>query len=65
MIFKTIWKYDGPKYDCSARVPTSMLDQFYTGGVDTSIFRGGTLTVYGDQPDAFNQAVGGTIKFMP
>ena len=26
---------------------------------------GGTLTVYGDQLDAFNQAVGGTIKFMP
>ena len=49
----------------SARVPTSMLDQFYTGGVDTSIFRGGTLTVYGDQLDTFHQAVGGTIKFMP
>ena len=49
----------------SARVPNSMLDQFYTGGVDTSIFRGGTLTVYGDQLDTFNQAVGGTIKFMP
>lgn len=27
----------------SARVSNSMLDQFYTGGVDTSIFRGGTL----------------------
>lgn len=37
----------------SERVPTSMLDQFYTGGVDTSIFRGGTLTVYGDQLDVF------------
>ena len=49
----------------SAKIPTNMLNQFYTGGVDTSIFRGGTLTVYGDQLAAFNQAVGGTIKFMP
>ena len=49
----------------SAKVPTNMLGSFYTGGVDTSIFRSGTLTVYGDQLGAFNQAVGGTIKFMP
>lgn len=49
----------------SAKVPTNMFDQFYTGGVDTSIFCSGTLTVYGDQLSAFNQAVGGTIKFMP
>ena len=49
----------------SAKVPNSMLNQLYTGGVDTSIFRAGTLTVYGDQLGAFNQAVSGTIKFMP
>ena len=49
----------------SAKVPTNMLNQFYTSGVDTSIFRSGTLTVYGDQLAAFNQAVVGTIKFMP
>ena len=49
----------------SAKVPTDMLNQFYTGGVDISIFRGGILTVYGDQLCVFNQAVGGTIKFMP
>ena len=49
----------------SAKVPTSMLNQFYTGGVDTSIFRSGTLTVYGDQLGMFNQAVNGTIKIMP
>lgn len=48
----------------SAKLPTNMLGQFYTGGVDTSIFRGGTLTVYGDQLGAFNQAVAGTIKIM-
>ena len=48
----------------SAKVPNSMLNQLYTGGVDTSIFRAGTLTVYGDQLGAFNQAVSGTIKFM-
>ena len=47
-----------------AKVPTNMLNRFYTGGVDTSIFRSGTLTVYGDQLAAFNQAIGGTIKFM-
>ena len=49
----------------SAKVPNSMLNQLYTGGVDTSIFRAGTLTVYGDQLGAFNQAVSGTIRFMP
>ena len=49
----------------SAKVPTSMLNQFYTGGVDTSIFQSGTLTVYGDQLGMFNQAVSGTIKIMP
>lgn len=49
----------------SANVPNSMLSQLYTGGVDTSIFRSGTLTVYGDQFDAFNQAVSGTIRFIP
>lgn len=49
----------------SAKVPTNMLNQFYTGGVDTNIFCSGTLTVYGDQLGTFNQAVGGTIKFMP
>ena len=49
----------------SAKVPTNMLNQLYTGGVDTSIFRSGTLTVYDDQLATFNQAVGGTIKFMP
>ena len=46
-------------------VPNSMLSQLYTGGVDTSIFHSGTLTVYGDQLDAFNQAVSGTIRFIP
>lgn len=46
-------------------VPNSMMSQLYTGGVDTSIFRSGTLTVYGDQLDAFNQAVSGTIRFIP
>ena len=46
-------------------VPNSMLSQLYTGGVDTSIFRSGAFTVYGDQLDAFNQAVSGTIRFIP
>ena len=49
----------------SAKVPNSMLNQLYIGGVDTSIFRAGTLTVYGEQLGAFNQTVSGTIKFMP
>lgn len=46
-------------------VHNSMLSQLYTGGVDTSIFRSWTLTVYGDRLDAFNQAVSGTIRFIP
>jgi len=48
----------------SARIPNNMLSQLYTGGVDTSIFRAGTLTVYGDQLEAFNRAIIGTIQFV-
>ena len=47
------------------KVPANMMNQFYTGGVDTVIFRSGRLTVYGNQLAAFHRAVGGTIKFMP
>ena len=57
-------KWAGQDQIVSASIPTNMLNQFYTGGVDTSIFRAGTLTVYGDQLDVFNQAVRGTIKFI-
>lgn len=52
----------------SAKLPTSKLSIFYSGGIggiDTSIFRSGTLTVYADQLDAFNDAVKGTIRFVP
>ena len=38
------------------------INQLYTRGVDTSIFRAGTLTVYGDLLGVFNQAVCGTIN---
>ncbi len=47
----------------SARIPTSSLGRFYTQGVDTSIFRHGTLTVYGDDIGYFNQLIAGTIVF--
>ena len=49
----------------SAEIPTNMLNQFFTGGVDTTIFRSGTLTVYGEQLVFFNQAIRGTIQFIP
>lgn len=42
-----------------------MLKQLYMEGVDTTIFRAGTLTVYQEQLEAFNQAVSGTITFIP
>lgn len=51
----------------SAKVPTNMLNHLYLGGpggIDTKWFPSGTLTVYGEQLDMFNQAVSGTIKFM-
>lgn len=47
-----------------AKLPTNMLSQFCGENVDTSIFRHGTLTVYGEQLDIFNQAISGMIKFM-
>lgn len=58
-------KWAGQDKIVSASIPTKMLNQFYTEGVDTSIFRAGTLTVYGDQLDVFNRAVRGTIRFIP
>ena len=58
-------KWAGQDIIVSASIPTSMLDQFCQVGVDSSIFRAGTLTVYGDQLDVFNKAVRGTIKFIP
>lgn len=58
-------KWAGQDKIVSASIPTSMLDQFCQVGVDPSIFRAGTLTVYGDQLDVFNKAVSGTIKFIP
>ena len=47
-----------------ATIPNNMLSKLYTGGVDTTIFQSGTLTVYGDQLDEFNEAVRGTICFI-
>ena len=49
----------------SVEVPNKMLSQLCTIGVDTTIFRSGTLTVSIQQLDMFNQAVCGTIKFIP
>ena len=57
-------KWVGQDQIASASIPTNMLNQFYKVGVDTSVFRAGTLTVYGDQLDVFNQAVRGTIKLI-
>ena len=48
----------------SAKVPKKIIDECYTGGVDTNIFRSGTLTVYGDKLAAFNHAARGTINFI-
>ena len=47
-----------------AKLPTNMVNQFYTGGVDTNIFRHGTLTVYQEQMQSFNDAVSGTIRIF-
>ena len=54
----------GQKIIVSAEIPTSMLNRFYILGVDTSIFRSGTLTVYVEQLEMFNRLVGGTIRIM-
>ena len=57
-------KMMGQEIIVRAKLPTNMLSQFYGENVDTSIFRHGTLTVYGEQLDIFNQAISGMIKFM-
>ena len=54
----------GQKIIVSAEIPTSVLNRFYILGVDTSIFRSGTLTVYVEQLEMFNRLVGGTIRIM-
>ncbi|MGN0569217.1 MAG: RHS repeat-associated core domain-containing protein, partial [Candidatus Fimenecus sp.] len=48
-----------------ASVPNSMINQFCCVEVDTTIFTSGTMTVYSDMMDPFNQAVSGTIQIMP
>ena len=48
----------------SVKIPTSSLDMFYRGTVDTSIFRSGTLTVYKELLELFNELVKGTIAFL-
>ena len=48
-----------------ASVPNSMINQFCSVGVDTTIFTSGTMTVYSNMMDPFNQAVSGTIQIMP
>ena len=48
----------------SVEVPTCMISDFYSCGVDTTIFRHGTLTVYQEMLDLFNQVVGDTIHFI-
>ncbi len=58
----------GQNIIAKASVPNRVLSQLYTGGIggiDNPIFRSGTLTVYGDMLDAFNQAVAGSIQIMP
>ena len=62
----------GSKYGqnliAKATVPNSMISQLYTGGVggiDTPIFKSGTLTVPYEMLEAFNEAVAGTIQIMP
>lgn len=49
----------------SASVPNSLLNSLCSVSVDSSIFSSGTLTVYGDMLDTFNQAVKDTIQIMP
>ena len=48
----------------SAELPTAELSQFCTVSVDKTIFRAGTLTVYGDQLEVFNRLVKGTIQLI-
>ena len=55
----------GQRIIVSADVPAGMLNRLCSTPVDPFIFKSGTLTVYGDQLDIFNQAVNGTIRIYP
>ena len=48
-----------------ADLPANALSLFCDTQVDPHIFRAGTITVYDDQLDLFNQLVQGTIRFIP
>jgi hypothetical protein len=48
----------------SAEIPTNTINRFYTQGVDCTIFRHGTLTVYGDVLEYFNYLVRGSIRIL-
>lgn len=58
-------KWAGQDTIVSATLPTNMLKTFCDTQVDPHIFRAGTLTVYEDQLELFNQLVKGTITFVP
>ena len=58
-------KLMGQNLIVSAKIPTSMLEGFCCIGVDTAIFKSGTLTIYGEQLEFFNTMVQGTIKIFP
>ena len=48
----------------NAKIPTNMLDSFCNVSVDPTIFRSGTITVYGEQLEMFNKLVAGTISLV-
>ena len=48
-----------------ASVPNGLLNKICNIGVDPSIVRSGTITVYGNYINQFNNAVSSTIKIMP
>ncbi len=61
---KQFGEHYGQNIIVQVRVPTNMIRDFCNVSVDSTIFKSGTLTVYAEQLEKFNQAVKGTIILM-
>ena len=60
---KKFGEWAGQDIVVSVKVPNYMLTRFCNQSVDSMIFKHGTVTVYSEYLNDFNNAISGTIKF--
>ena len=61
---KLFGKKFNQSFFANVEIPKNIFDQLYLKGVDTTLFRSGTVTVYEELLDEFNKAIIGAIKIF-